>query len=336
MVAANRADIAFAVQSGKGSVASASKYRTFVTGGRQPGQMRTHAPFEQTTSQRMITDMYVSEAHVDGSPSLFVMPKSIAALLTLVLGSRVTTGSADPYTHTITPAATLLYGTFWRWLADLIFEKSGDCKVVKVVLHGESGKPLTITPTILGLSPAYKTARETTAGLEQSQYFMHYDGAAALLVEGAAVSHIRSFDLTIDNGGQIVPGDALTPYDIAETNLAVTLATTQLVVDLATWKKLHYGSATPSDAATPNASVLELGGSPAGIDFKWTRVAASPGPERSLEILLPRVQPQPFDVEPQTSPNPLVQTITYNVLQPADASPAITAIVKNDVSDAAF
>jgi hypothetical protein len=337
VVAANRADIAFAIQTAKGAPASVSKYRTFLMAGRQPGQMRTHAPFDQTTANRIITDMYASEAHVDGSPQTYVMPKSIAAWLTLLLGGRVTTGAGDPYLHTITPASTLLYATFWRWLADLVFEKNADCKVTKAVIHFESGKPITITCTILGLSPQYKTAHETTVTVEQSQYFMHYDGAAALLVEGAAVSSIRSGDLTIDNGGQLVPGDAFTPYDVAETTLTITLATTQLVLDMAMWKRLHYGSATPSDAATPLTTPLELAGSPAGVDFKWTRVAAAPGPERSIEILLPRVQPQPFDIEPLTQPNPLIQTITYDVLAPADGTtPAITALVKNSVADAAF
>jgi len=336
VVAANRADIAFAIQTAKGAAASVSKYRTFVMGGRQPGQVRTHAPLDQTSGTRMMTDMYAAEAHVEGSPQLYVMSKSIGALLTLVLGTRVTTGASDPWLHTITPGSSLLYATFWRWLADLIYEVSVDCKVTKIVLHGESGKPLTITATIQGLSSAYKTSHETTVTVEQSQYFMHYDGAAALKVEGAAVSTIRSFDLTIDNNGQIIPGDSFTPNDIAETVLNITLATTQLVADAAMWKRLHYGSATPSDTAAPTQTPLELAGTPAGFDFKWTRVAASPGPERSLEILLPRVQPQPFDLEPQTQPNPLIQTITYQVLQPADGSAGITALVKNGVADASF
>ena len=335
MVAANRADIAFAIQSAKGTPATASKYRTFITGGRQPGQIRTQEDFGETTSQRMTSDAYVSEAHVEGSPVIYAMPKMAAALLTAVLGGRTTTGAGDPYTHTIIPATTLPYVTFWRWLADLIFERSADCKVSQLVIHGESGKPLTFAATIQGLSPVYKTSQETTAAVEVAQRFMHYDGAAALKVEGAAVAHIRSFDITINNNGQIIPGDSLTPYDIAETNLDVMVRTTQLVTDAALWKRIHYGSATPSDLATPSASVLELAGEPAGIDFLWTRVAAAPGPERSMEILVPRLIALPFDLEPAVGSTPLTQEVTYKAYQPA-AGASITAIVKNGISDAAF
>src|SRR5688572_11589116 len=123
MVAANRADLAFALQSAKGSPASASSYRTRLTGGRQPGQMRSNAPFEETTGERMYEGSYASESHVEGSPSLMVMPASFTALLYGVLGAISTTGAGDPYTHEITPASSLPYWTFWRWISDLIMEE---------------------------------------------------------------------------------------------------------------------------------------------------------------------------------------------------------------------
>lgn len=335
MVAANRADVAFAIQTAKGSPVAASTYRTYITGGRQPGQMRTQENFAETNELRMVNDAYVAEVHADGNPTMYVMPKMIAALLTAVLGGRNSTGAADPYTHTLTPASTLPYVTFWRWLADLIYERSADCKVVSLNIHGESGKPLTVTPKILGLTPIYKTSRETTVAVEVAQRFMHYDGAGALQVEGVAASTISSFDLDIDNNGQAVPGDSLAPNAIAETELSVRLRTTQLVTDAALWKRLHYASATPADTAVANPAVLELAGSPAGIDFKWTRVAASPGPERSIEIQIPRVLALPFDLNPETGPNPMKQEVVYQGYQPA-AGASITAIVKNSVAGASF
>lgn len=328
MVAANRADIAFALQTAKGAAASASVYRTYMTGGRQPGQSRTQEDFEETTGDRMRSGSYVSGAHVEGNPVIFAMPKSLAAILYAVLGGIVTSGASDPYLHTLTPASTLPYLTFWRWLGDLLFEKSVDCKITQVVIHGESGKPITITATIQGLSPTSQTAHETTVAVEAAQRFMHYDGAGALQVEGTAVAHIRSFDLTINNNGQIIPGDALTPYDVAETLLEVTLRTTQLVVAASLWNRIHYGSASPSANTVPSPDPLVLAGSPAGIDFKWTRVAASPGPERSFEILIPNVVAMPFDIEPATGPEPLTQEVTYKAYQPSSGA-SITAKVKN-------
>jgi len=167
VVAANVADIAFAFQSGKGVAAAASKYRTFLIGGRQPGVVRTQEDFEETTGERMISDAYVSQAHVDGSPQIYAMPKSLAALLHAVLGARNTTGAADPWNHAITPSATLPWLTFWRKLSNLIFERSLDCKVTQLVIHGESGKPLTVTATVMGLAPVSKS-RVSAFGIEFS------------------------------------------------------------------------------------------------------------------------------------------------------------------------
>lgn len=333
MVAANIANVAWAIQSsGKGTAASSSAFRCYMAGGDQPHSETVKEDFEETTGARMLSDAYISQVSAAGAPEFFLMPKMAGALLYGAMGSKAVTGSGDPYTHTFTHGTTLPYLTFWRMLANSLFEKFVDNKITHLKIHGESGKPIRITPTIMGLTPSFLSAAEATAAVEKTDRFLHYDGSGALLVEGTAVASIRSFDIDIDNGGALEPGDSLTPYDVSESRLEVVVATEQLVTDFALWNRLHYGASSPSNADTPTRTPLELAGSPAGLSWTWTRVASSPGPERSLKVAIPRVQVDPFDDQPTTAAEPLRRTVTYRAYAPTDGSSPVTATLKNGVA----
>ena len=329
-IPSNIADLAWAIQSAKGSaVADGSDvFRAYLAGGEQPHGEQVREDFEETTGGRMLSDSYVSQASVTGAPEFFVMPKSIGSLLYGVLGAKAVSGAGDPYTHTFTWATTVPYFTFWRMLGNGLYEKLTDCIITHLKIHGESGKPLRVTPTIMGLTPTYLASSVAAASVEKTQRFMHYDGAGALKVEGTAVSHIRSFDLDVDNGAAIVPGDSLTPNDVSIGRLTIEMATTQLVTDFTLWKRLMYASSTPSGGDPATSTPLELAGSPAGLAPKWTRVAAS----RTLEVLIPRVQVLPFADVPDVSGNPLVRQVTYRAFAPTDGSTPMTAKVLNSLA----
>lgn len=329
MVASNIGNLRFAIQSVKGTAAASSVYGLYLAGGDLPSGRKTQDSFAETTSARMRSDRYLVEAHGEGSPQHYVTPKSIGALLYGALGGKSVTGAADPYTHTIIPAATTPWFTLWRNAFDMIQERLTDAKIKSLVIHGESGRPLTVTVNWLAITPQHKTAAETTAVIETTQRFMHYDGAGAFLVEGAAVASIRSFDLTIENNTAVVPGDSVTPNDVSEGELSITCRVTQLFLT-ATGQlrnRLFYGSSSPADNAAIAAAVLELAGSPAGLEFTFTRVAAAPGPERSLKLAIPRVTVEPFDPQPSTGNDPATAEISFTALQPGGN--AMTATLKN-------
>lgn len=325
MVAANIADIAWAVQGSKGSGASSSVFRCYLAGGDQPHSETVKEDFEETTGGQMRSDSYISQVSVAGSPEMFLMPDMIGSLLYGILGAKSVSGASDPYTHIFTAATSLPYWTFWRMLANGLFEKLTDCKIVGLRIHGESGKPLRVTPRIMGLSPSFLTAAEATATLEKTNRFLHYDGSGALLVEGAAAASISSFDIDIDRGGALQPGDSLTPTDVTESLFNITVTTDQLVSDFALWNRLHYGSASPSNAAAPTSSPLELAGSPAGFEFTWTRVPTT----RTLKVAIPRVQVEPFDQQPSTGADPLRRQVTYKAFAPTGGGSPLTATLKN-------
>lgn len=328
----NIAKLRWAKQSAQGTVATASAFGAYLAGGDQPSADVTDEMFVETTGGRMLSDAYRSQVHVAGAPQFYLMPKSVGSLLYGVLGAKSVSGAGDPYTHIFTAATSRPWFTFWRMVANLIWGRYGDCKIDKLVIHGETGKPLTVTATILGISPASQTTEETTVAIEIAQRYLHYDGLGALLVEGAAVASIDNFDITIDNHGQAIGGDALTPIDISEGELTVTVAIRKLFLSASLHNRVIYGAASPTNNTAAVAAVLELAGSPAGIEFTFTRVAASPGPTRSLKLAVPRLRVVPFQIQPATSQDPLREQLTLEALAPTDGSSPITATLLNGVA----
>ena len=246
------------------------------------------------------------------------------------MGAKAVTGAGDPFTHTITLAAELPYLTAWKNLGNLQFEKYVDAKVVTFTMTSESGNELRAAVALLARQPRHATAAEVGgATVDQDAPLVHFDAESNLKVEGVAVSSIRRTVLTIENGTTIIPGDSVLGYDVRVALQRITIEVVNLIEDLSLYNRLHYGTASPSADTTPTRDVLELGGAPAGLDLKWIRQAA---PERSLEILAPRVKIASMSgFAPAIDGTQLAQTVTYEVLQPAAGS-GLTAIAKNGVA----
>jgi hypothetical protein len=341
MVAANIAQVRFGRQtSGQGTPlasAAASDYGLYIAGGTTPEPNRTSNPLEETTGARMRSDRFVSDIHVEGDTQYIVRPTSVGALLYGAMGAKAVSGSADPWTHTFTMANTLPWWTFFRSIGAMLFERFVDCKITRLVFHSEAGQPLTVTAMVLGLKPQFRSATEANPTIETAHAFLHTDGVAAFMVEGVAVAHTRSFDLTIENNGSTVPGDAVTPYDVTEGELTVTVGFTQLFTAGAQGDQLRnrilYGGASPSNNADVINSIIELAGSPVGIRVKFTRGGLTPvSPERSLQFDVPRITLDPPTIQPSTASEPLTQALQLYALAPSAGASPITATLKNGVA----
>lgn len=333
MVASNIADIAFGIQSAKGTVVTPSgtnTYRCLVQAG-WLAPVRDEAVLEETGTTRLRNQAYTKMVRAGGAPAFWARMEMIGALLYGVLGAKATTGAADPYTHTFTVAATQPWMTFWTGLGTTLFAQFVDCKITSLKLESSAGNPLKVTVDVLGMTPTFETPNPVTSIVtEVTAPLLHADGKGFLKVEGTAVSAIDNFVLTIATGVAAAQGDGYSPDSINEGMLGITLETGQIIADYALWNRIHFGSATPSDGAAVSTSPLELAGSPAGIDFLFTRAAASPGPERSLEVKAPRLMVQSVSgVEGSPSGAPLRMGVTYAVLQPAAAASGVTAVLKN-------
>jgi hypothetical protein len=325
--------LAIAKQASEGTAATTAAFQTPVNAG-TINPVRTNAPLEETGPDRLRSIMYAQDAGVGGQPTIYPRPRLLALLLYLTLGAKSSDATdTDAVIHTLTLANTQPYFTAWRMLGDLLYERFVDNKIRQLVLTSEAGRPLSAQWTVEGKAPesiteaAYDTA-VGAAPLENGRPFYHYDGEGAFEVDGAPVATIRRVVITINNNSSRWQGDALLAEDVTEGRLDITIETQQRITDVALWNTYHYGDPTPTLGARPSPEVVELAG---GIDFKWTAVDATPGPERSAQITAPRLQIASLGgYEPSsTSNDPLVATVTYGVLSP-DSGSGLTAVVLNE------
>lgn len=331
MVAGNIADLSFSLQAAKGTPAATGQQRTYLTGG-GVAPAREINDVEETSSSRLRSTSYVGQVSVAGEPVMAVRPKMIGLLLHAAMGAKAVTGAADPWTHTFTLANTQPWMTVFRMLGGLLFERFTDVKVSSLAFESTSGGILQVTASLLGISPAYKTAAEVTVQPETTEPFLHMDARSQFMFEGSAISQIARSRLVIGTGAEAQYGDAITAGDVSEGMHDITLETEQVLTDFALWNRVHYGSASPADNAVATPTVIELGAP--GIDIKYTKrgptgVAATP--ERSLQFTATRVQIAELPpVESNPDGSPLRRSVTYKIYQPSGATSGLTAVLKND------
>ena len=161
---------------------------------------------------------------------------------------------------------------------------------------------------------------------------MHADGKALLIFEGSPVASLGTVDLNITTGVQISQGDDVVGFQVVEGMQAIELQVEQTISDFATYNRMLYGSATPADNASPSPNVVELSGA-AIVDLKYakrTSAGAVATPERSIQFTMSRLAMANVEgLDPDPGGDPITQTVTYKVYQPAAGGSGLTAILKN-------
>jgi hypothetical protein len=334
MPAGNIADTSFAVQTTKGTPATpgaSTMARVYLAGGGLMAVKET-ADLEETGGIRLRSGNFVTKVEASGSPEFFVRPDMIGWLLWGAFGTKVTTGSADPWTHTFTLTATQPYMTFWRMLGAALFERFGDCKIASLTFHSEAGQPLRVTAEVVGLAPASQTTAMTTATVEIVAPFMHADGKSLLIFEASPVAAIDTFDLTIAANVTTQQGDDVVPFQAAEGMYDITLAVEQTLIDFALYNRMIYGTASPGANAAPSPNVVELSGASI-VNMKFAKrdsAGAVASPERSLNFTADRLAiSEVTGIESNTSGEPLRMAVTYKVYQPSGGGSGLTAVLKN-------
>lgn len=158
------------------------------------------------------------------------------------------------------------------------------------------------------------------------------DITAGTLAEMQVLSTLRSQTITINNNASRWQGDALMAEEVTEGMLDIEIETEQRIdaAQVGVWNQYHYGTDAPTPGATPSPEVIELAAG--GLNFKWTAVGATPGPERSLQMLAPRLQIASIGgYEPGTGQDPLVASVTYRVYSPTSGS-GLTAKLLNGIA----
>jgi hypothetical protein len=333
VVAGNIADLSFSLQAAKGTAAATGQHRSYLTGGGF-GPTREINDVEETSSSRLRSTAFVGQVAAEGEPVMAVRPSMIGLLLHAAMGAKAVSGAADPWTHTFTLALTQPYLTVFRMLGGLLFERFTDVKVSSLAFESSAGGILQVTASLIGLSPASKTAAEVTVQPETTEPFLHMDARSQLSFEGSPVSRIRRNRIVIATGAEAQYGDAIVGDEVSEGMHEITIETEQIVSDFALWNRFHYGSASPADNAPATPTVIELGAP--GLDIKYTKRQASGAaatPERSLQFTATRVQVAEIAaIDPNTDGTPLARTVTYKVYQPAAGGSGLTAVLKNSTA----
>jgi hypothetical protein len=121
-VPGNQASFALAKQTGgRGALTSTYTDRLPLSGGSiQPS--RSIDNLSETDSSRDQGVAFLQNYGVEGSPEVYVRADNIHHILEAALGTIGDAG-AGPYTHTVTPAATLPYYSMYRELGTVLYEQ---------------------------------------------------------------------------------------------------------------------------------------------------------------------------------------------------------------------
>jgi Phage tail tube protein len=327
----NATIVGIAKQTGKGTANDTPEVQLWLAGNSVVAPVLVKADIAETHGYLVPHDAYIESIEVKGDNQHFVMPVSIGEFFNAILGRDTKTGSGDPYTHTIDWGAssptTLPYYTMLVASFGSLYGESTDLRLNHLKLEGKSNGLLMVTCSWVGGVPQFRTTTVLTASsVEKTARMRFADGHAALKLGGSALPYPQSFTLDIDRGLTVVPSDTQTPDNTAAGAFSATLALTYTADGFALFNHTVYGADSPSDTDPATINPYTLGGSPAGIDFKFTQAAS---PERSLEILMPNVQVDPFSDQPSTTPGPLVRTVNVKAYGPSDGSSPLTAVVLN-------
>src|SRR5688572_17211825 len=134
--------LAGAKQTVKGTAIANPAFQNAFSGG-SIGPVRETDRLSETDSSRDQSSAYIVTSGVEGSPEVYVRPRTIGWYLLGVLGSNVTTGSMPNFIHTMKPGTTLPYFTLWKNVggATGLYEKYTDCQFGSATFSAEAGGP---------------------------------------------------------------------------------------------------------------------------------------------------------------------------------------------------
>jgi hypothetical protein len=315
----NQAWLMFAKQTAQGTaatVAAGTTQKVPFSGG-NIGPVRETDNLSETDANRDQGVPYVVTTGVEGSPECYVRDASIGALLLGVLGSDAVTGTTN-YVHTLTPANTLPYFTFWRNLSSTLYEQYRDCQISSLSVSAEAGGPLTAAIGVQGLVPTRLAADPDAGNLAPLAASTVYNfNNATVTLGGSATSLIRSFELTIENNVTRQQTDDVTPFDVTPGVREVTLSFDMIFANLTEYNQFHYGGAAGTTVSSSIYTTSLI------LDF-------SLGANNSVSFNLPSVAYTEFNPEPDPGGDPIV--VSVSAVGVRSGSPIVTATVKNQVS----
>jgi len=316
----NEAWFMFAKQASKGTlatVATATTHRVPFSGG-NIGPVRETDTFAETDASRDQGFPFVTTSGVEGSPETGVRDASIGGILLGVLGTDVVTGTMPNYIHTLTPANTLPYFSFWKGLSSTLYESYRDCQISSVTIGADAGGVLTAALGIQGIVPVRLTTDPSvTPAIPMATGALYNFNEATVTLGGGATSLIRSFELTIENNVSRQQTDDVVPYDVVPGVREVSLSFDMIFETLDEYNKFHYGGA----AGTAISNTI----------FQTSAIFSfSKGANNEVSFNLPQIAYTELSPEPDPGGDPIVVSVAASAVR--GGSPVVTATVKNQVA----
>ena len=210
----------------------------------------------------------------DGQFALLARPDLAGFLFAMALGADTVTG-AGPYTHALTPAATLPWVTIERQVGG-VQERIIDCRIKSITVEGESSKPVKLTVEYLGINEDLSVAAavvtyDTDMPFVYFQAVYTWDGGGSANVEKFKVALTNSFDEDFFS-------TAVTRQDIALLSRDVELeATISMEDSMGFYKKVYAGTGTAPGTSPATGSFV--------VDLAYGVAAAA----RELKLDIPNV-----------------------------------------------
>ena len=316
MPSSNVYQLGFALQSAKGTAAAAPQYLIDVTDADVMPNIEIEER-EETGLGRDVGDNYIQVLSVEGSASIICRPKTTALFLYGVLGAKAVTGAADPYTHTLTPAADQPWFTVWRTLAGSIHEHYTDCKITQTEFEWEAGGDLTCSMDIMGLSFERLASMPAGGVYEQGQPLrvpgMEYS------IETVVNDAITGGSLTIEAAQEALQTVQIYNSYLEPSRREITASYDEIYQNVERYAKIIYGAA---DGLTPTETIYE-----GALQFTFGDYTDGPG----LRFVIPRFQFSEIEAEPDSGGDPLVTPVSGKAARPVSGS-ILTATVLNSVA----
>lgn len=246
--------------------------------------------------------------------------RSLGLYLIGAIGATVDTG-AGPYTHTITPAQTLNYLTFFSRLGSAEYEKLVDCVVNSLTISWEEQSPLELDVELMGITPTFGAGGAWTATADESvaTYLSPIGGTLQLDVGSATVAagQIKAFSVTISNNlDPVWLSSKIVPDDLMPAEQTVEGTITLVPNDMTDFRKAITGTG----AGTAVQSTPVYGSFSELVQLDANNQLTLSSLRSAFMVEFPDGDPAGGKTEIECA---------FKVIRPTDASSPFTAVLKN-------
>jgi hypothetical protein len=309
-------------QTAKGAAATSATYGYGVDGGSIFKLDLTENEIPLTWSNLDILGFDRSGVKPSQAIGTVATPNLIGLLLLGALGSDTVTGASSPYTHTITPAASLPYLTAWGAFGGTDYAQIVDTKVSSLELSWEAAGRVTAKASLLGITPSFLASMYTeTANEVLSSVGFFTAGGGVFSIESVG-AQVTGGSVKIDNHvAQPVVASTVLPADVVEGKREITWSLKLLPTDTHLFREVYFGASTLG-ALSGISAFPRLGA--VSVQFA--------GPS-STTLTISSASTR-FMVEfPESSPDggPAELTLAGTSVLPA-SGPAVTATLLNSVA----